>query len=95
MYFSVAETMPHDSDIKNPQDATPEVVFAQLAQAILDSACINPMEQAMRADPSSWPVRYLPPGKLADLFFMYQGWSRSRSIDPAGVYLFRQVWKSG
>ncbi len=62
-------------------------------QAILDSACVNPIEQSSRSDPKAWPMRHLPPGKLADLYMMYTAWARARSFTPGAASTFRVVWK--
>ena len=59
--------MPHDAEVGEDEPLDRDAFNKMLVEAVLDSACISPMEQAARRNPKSWPVRYLPPGKLADL----------------------------
>ena len=91
-YFSIAETMPHNLELA---DEVAGVSSGDLVAAILDSACVNPIEQATRSGPESWPKRHLPPGRLADLYLMYVGWARSHGRTSACAETFRQVWRLG
>ena len=94
-YFSVAETLPHRSDFGGSTQGTLTLEDqAKLVQAILDSACVNPLEQATRRIPRTWAIRHLPPGKLADLYMMFSAWARGRGLCPASAWTFRKVWKS-
>jgi len=67
----------------------------KLIDAILDSASTNPLDQSMRDGPKGWAVRYLPPGKLSDMYVLYQGWGRTRNLKIACADTFRKVWRSG
>jgi len=93
-YFSVAETMPHGVEMAGHQDTNPKEFQKLLVEAVLDAACVNPVEQSTRREPRRWAVRYLPPGKLADLYLMYAAWARGRGLDVASAWTFRVVWKT-
>jgi hypothetical protein len=93
-YFSVAETLPHNLELVE-ETKTSAVVYAQMVDAILDAACVNPVEQATRKGPSKWPVRHLPPGRLGDLYMLYTAYARARASTPAGPETFRKVWRRG
>lgn len=85
--------MPHDAEVGEDEPLDRDAFNKMLVEAVLDSACISPMEQAARRDPKSWPVRYLPPGKLADLYLLYTAWARARGLEVAAGSTFRLAWK--
>lgn len=85
--------MPHSSDFADGDPLHAEEAQKRLVSAILDSACMNPLEQASRLAPHTWAVRHLPPGRLQDVYLMYTAWSRAHGLDPASARTFRRVWR--
>lgn len=85
--------MPHSSDLADNASCSIEDVQRRIVNAIMDSVCINPLEQATRPNPGTWAVRHLPPGQLQDLYLMYTAWSRASGLEPASVRTFRRVWR--
>ncbi len=64
-----------------------------LASAIVDSYLSNPVDLAARG-PAGLHVRYLPPGRVADLYHLYVAAMHATSEPTAGAWIFRQVWRS-
>ena len=62
-----------------------------LATAIVDSYLHNPLDMAVRSA-SGLHVRYLPPGRVADLYTLYLASQRGAAEPAAGVWVFRKVW---
>ncbi len=102
LYYSVAETLPHtlavlDDNCSNSSTDTPDGTTARerLIDDILDVACAGPLDQESREGPAGLAKRYLPPGRLSDLFLLYVASCQASKQTPASAETFRRVWRSG
>lgn len=68
-------------------------VRENLITAIIDSYLNRGVLQ--QADPEKLPVRYIMPGKLVDLYIMYQAAALAARDPVASRQTFRTAWKSG
>lgn len=82
--FSVSELT--DKDVDQRQ------LHEDLATAIVDSYVHNPVDLAVRR-PEGLHVRYLPPGRVSDLFQLYRAAMHAAKAPAAGAVTFRKAWK--
>ena len=99
IYHSTAETLPHGL-VRLDEECAPEITTSaearkRLVEEIIDSACQGPFEQERRACPSGLTRRYLPPGKLSDLYLVYVASCTKGSCKAACAEHFRRVWRRG
>ena len=66
---------------------------ATLATAIVDSYVQNPIDLAARTS-EGLHVRYLPPGRVADLYHLYVASMRASHEKFAGIGVFRIAWRN-
>ena len=64
-------------------------------EQILETARLSPVLQSQQVGPEGLGVRYLPPGRLSDLYSSYCAAQRARNLKPASTSVFRRAWRSG
>jgi len=95
LYFSVAETVPHTLEFLDAEGESKESVHETLVQSLLDSWYMTNLDEAHHVEPTHLAKRFLPPGRLADLFLAYQAYCKVHRVYQVGITTFRQVWRSG
>lgn len=95
MYYNVAETLPHDVKLWETPDEAPADHGKRLLDEILDLACSTPLQEEQRQGPEGLSCRWLPPGKLMDLYLVFMAFCSTRGEKPASVRHFRRIWRSG
>jgi hypothetical protein len=103
--FFVASTIPQlrlPHELVSLEDNAPEATITSSAQGrkrlveeIVDIACMGPVEQECQRGPVGLKVRYLPPGRLSDLYLVFVASCTKNRQDAASAEHFRRIWKKG
>ena len=83
MYFSAGELVPHEWS--EQQDFSFEKAVASLWEP--------PSAKLGLLQPAELVRRFLPPGRLSDLFRLYHGFCLAKGLAPAAAETFRHIWR--
>ena len=70
-----------------------EEMRERLLTKLIEDRLLGVTQQTVELDPTTLPLRELPPGNSASLFLMFVAFCRSANIKPAGKTTFYKIAK--